>query len=406
MEFPWWQIQAAISVFDVTKGLEIIPQVADKLKVGRSSKLKVKVVVAGGSGEPLQGIDVTLGGVVDTVKGVTNQKGELELNVTPKEAGRIKITAKSEKYGNASAVVGVENEVAPPTLIVEPIPSITNKTEIVVKGKTNPGNTVKIGSQTVKVNADGTFSYNYKLTNEGINQFDVDATNQAGVLTTQMFTITRDTVKPTIIIDQSDPTGKVFASPNLIISGRVEPFSKVKVNGVDANVVYDIWSVALNNVNPGQLNLTIEAVDAAGNTSTETKTVDVWMKDVIVLQDNDPNMLLNGSPLSPLPRSPYFSKTVFMVPVETFTAFFKDNAPVPANDLLAVTLAGKTYQLNIAAKNKGEITVDGNTFSLANPFETTNGVTFVDAEAFAKFLGIEYEFNVATKVLTMTRIWK
>ena len=244
MEFPWWQVQAAISVFDVTKGLEIIPQVADKLKVGRSSKLKVKVVVAGGSGEPLQGIDVTLGGVVDTVKGVTNQKGELELNVTPKEAGRIKITAKSEKYGNASAVVGVENEVAPPTLIVEPIPSITNKTEIVVKGKTNPGNTVKIGSQTVKVNADGTFSYNYKLTNEGINQFDVDATNQAGVLTTQMFTITRDTVKPTIIIDQADPTGKVFASPNLIISGRVEPFSKVKVNGIDANVVYDIWSVA------------------------------------------------------------------------------------------------------------------------------------------------------------------
>ena len=406
MEFPWWQIQAAISVFDVTKGLEIIPQVADKLKVGRNSKITIKVVVAGGSGEPLQGIDVTLGGVVDTVKGVTNQKGEVELSVTPKEAGRIRITAKSEKYGNASAVVGVENEVAPPTLIVEPIPSITNKTEIVVKGKTNPGNTIKIGGQTVKTNADGTFSYNYKLNNEGINQFDVDATNQAGVLTTQMFAITRDTVKPTIIVDQTDPTGRVFASPNLIISGRVEPFSKVKVNGVDAIVVYDIWTVALNNVNPGQLNLTIEAVDIAGNNNSETKTVDVWMKDVILLQDNDPNMLLNGSPLSPLPRSPYLSKNIFMVPVETFTAFFKENAPVPANDLLNVTLAGKTYQLNIAATNKGEITVDGSTLTLANKFETTNGVTFVDAEAFAKLLGLGYDFNAATKVLTMTRIWK
>ena len=139
----------------------------------------------------------------------------------------------------------------------------------------------------------------------------------------------------------------------------------------------------LNNVNPGQLNSYNQAVDAAGNTSTETKTVDVWMKDVIVLQDNDPNMLLNGSPLSPLPRSPYFSKAVFMVPVETFTAFFKDNAPVPANDLLAVTLAGKTYQLNIG-KEQGRNTVDGNTFSLANPFETTNGVTFCGCRSFCK----------------------
>ncbi len=404
MDPPWWQAVSAIAVFDVVKGIAIEPQIADTLKVGRSSKLTVKVVVAGGAGEPVPGAKVTVSGVVDSQSGTTNQKGEVELQVKPKEAGRIVIKATHEKYGVASGVVGVEVEVAQPMLIVEPIPSITKNKEVEVKGKTNPGSVVKIGGQTAKVDANGNFTFSYKLNNEGFNQFDVEATNAADLSTIQSFSVVRDTVAPEIILDQTDPNGRVFASPNLIITGRVEPFSKVKVNGVDANVVYDIWSIQLN-ATTGPLTLNIDATDVAGNDNKKTFTVEVWKKDVLTVSDGDANMLLNGSPTTPLARSPYIEGNNFLVPVEVFTTMFNEPSPVwdTAQKTTTFKLSGKDIVLN---DGKADFTIAGETFKLAIAPKNVNGVTYVEATAFAKLFDVAADWNVATKVLTLARIYK
>jgi hypothetical protein len=403
MEFPWFQSVSHLVSMDVIKGMAIEAEIAENLKVNRTTKLKLKVTVSGGSTEPVADAKIKIEGVVDAQSGTTNQKGEVEFQVNPKQVGKIKIVATHDKLGKAFGTVGVETEIAPPMIIIEPLSSITNKTEVTIKGKTNPGNIVKIGGQPVKVGDDGSFTFNYKLTNEGYNQFDVEAVNPAGFMATQTITITRDTTAPTIICDQEDPTFKFNPGATIRLTGRVEPYSKVNINGVDANVVYDSWTVEIPNTGTSTIALKVEATDMAGNKSTKDMTIELWKTDTIIVSDGDPNVIVNGNPLTPLSLSPYVDSGYFMVPVDLFTQIF-GQPPAVANDKkVSLTIGNVTYELT---DDKAEVTFGGATYALTMKVVNKNGIRFVESTSFAQLLGLNFDWNQVTKVLTLWRLYK
>jgi hypothetical protein len=402
---PWNQIIFGTTFFDVVKGMEIIPEVPENLKTGRETSLTIKVVIAGESPEPVEGAKVTIGGIVAEQNGTTNAKGEVTFKVKPTDAGRIKITATHDTYGKSTHQLGVDIEVAPPLLIVDPIPSYTNKDSITVKGTTTPGSTVKIGGKPATVDKDGKFTAQVSLT-EGLNQFDIDSYNPAGLSTSLTLSIIRDTVAPEIIIDQKDPNFKLLLiNGQIMLTGRVEPYSTVTVNGAKASVVYDIWTAVVSMTTTGDVNIDVEAVDPAGNSTKKTFQIEVWNQDILDVSINAVNMTVNGNPVNSLPRSVKLENGVVMVPAELFTTLFKEAAPT-------IDSAAKTATFRIAGKdvvvkeNSKDVTFGTETLTIGNAVKVDLGVYYLDASSFSQMFGVALEYNQATGTVKFTRLYK
>ncbi|MEZ4811911.1 MAG: stalk domain-containing protein [Caldisericia bacterium] len=395
-----YTINTALTVFNVIKGIAIEPEVAGALKVGVESTLKVKVVVAGGADEPVAGVSVKLDdkdGIVTAQTSTTNDMGVAEFKVTPTKAGKIVIRASSDVYGEATSAVGVEVEVTPPMLIIDSLPSTTNAAKIKVSGKTSVGAEIKIGANKVKVADDGTFSHEVNL-EDGYNSIDITASNTAGMSTSLTVGITRDSVPPEIILDQEDPNIKVFG-PKVVLTGKVEPYSKLTVNGKEATVVYDTWRVELDNIDAGELKLDIEAVDPAGNQNTITKTITILARRVMVIQDGHTNVTIDDNPGKQLNKGPEVRSGVFYAPIAVFTQFFGDNDPDIIAGTATATINGKEY---VISAGQYTYTVDGDELKMTNAPLSEIGEVFVDVEYFAMILGIETEWDYGSGKMTLT----
>ncbi|MCK5743696.1 MAG: hypothetical protein KAH30_03090, partial [Caldisericia bacterium] len=402
MSLPAFSLNTALVAFDVIKGIHIIPEVAGALKVGVESTLTVKVVVAGGADEPVAGIKVTLddeNGIVEGKSATTNDKGIAEFKVTPTKPGKIIITAKSEEYGEAIAGVGVEVEIAPPMLIVESLPSTTKESRVKVSGKTTVGAEVKIGTDKVKVKEDGSFEHEVSLV-DGYNSIEVTASNTAGMSTSLTVSITRDSLAPEIILDQDDPNVTVFG-PNVVLTGKVEPYSTVTVNGQPADVVYDTWRVELNNVTAGELKVTIEAVDPAGNANSKDFEVIVVKRTVMVLQVGSLNVTINDSKVTPLNRAPKLVSGVYYVPISALTQFFGDTNASDISGKIEVTINGKKF---VMTAGTNAFTLDGDDMSMPNPPIDDMGIKFIDVQFFAQILDIDTDWDKASNKMILTKV--
>ncbi len=402
MGLPVFSHNMAIVAFDVVKGIHIIPEIAGALKVGVESTLTVKVVVAGGADEPVAGIKVTLdgeNGIVEGKSATTNDKGVVEFKVTPTKPGKIIIRAKSEEYGTAVAGVGVEIEVVPPMLIVNSLPSTTKDSTIKVAGKTTIGALIKIGADKVKVKADGSFEHEVSLV-DGYNSIEVTASNTAGMSTSLTVSITRDSIAPEIILDQDDPNVTVFG-PNVVLTGKVEPYSTVTVNGQPADVVYDTWRIELNNVATGKLEVTIEAVDPAGNENSKDFEVTVVGRTVMVLQVGSLNVTINDSKVTPLNRAPKVVSGVFYAPISALTQFFGDTGASDISGKIDVTINGKAF---VMTAGTNAFTLDGEDMSMPNPPIDDMGIKFVDVQFFAQILEIDTDWDKASNKMVLTKV--
>ena len=401
MILPTFSSNLALTVFDVVKGMEIIPEVASALKVGQETTLSIKVVVAGGANEPLEGISVTLddaNGVVDSVTAKTNAKGVAEFTVTPKKAGRIVVKATSDVYGKAYSAVGVEVEVVPPMLVVNPVKSVTKESKIEITGKTSIGVEVEINTEKVKVADDGTFKHSVNL-QEGFNSIDVEAVNSVGMATSVVVNVVRDSTPPSIILDQKD----VVFGPTITLTGKVEPYSVVTVNGVPAEVVYDNWRVELTDVDNGALEVEIKATDPAGNESEPFKaTLTVVTKKEMVLHEGSTSVTINGDDQRGLTRAPYVDGLSFMVPVQAFSTFFGNAGdPVVNGDVATVTINGISFEFTNGTKL---YTQDDTDFTMPKEAKLEFGVMFVDAIYLASTLGLETSWNAGNNELRIYEI--
>ncbi len=220
-------------------------------------------------------------------------------------------------------------------------------------------------------------------------------------------TIIRDTVAPEIIVNNTDPNAKIFAiDGKVMISGRVEPFSKVKVNGADASVVYDIWTVVLPVTATGDLALTIEATDPAGNQAKKDATVVIWKQSILAATIDQTIININGNPDSPLPRAVKLVNGIVMVPAHLFTSLFGEAAPTPVDPATkesTFAIAGKNVTVKAGTNT---ITYGSDQLTVGNNVIDELGVPYLDASSFASIFGVEYEYNQATGTIVFTRLWK
>jgi len=162
---------------------------------------------------------------------------------------------------------------SPPTLA--PLEPYTNSKRVSVGGFAEPGTEVElfINEETVgKVitEAGGTFTFSkVVLSKEGKNTLTATATDKTGNQSRKSaeLIVTLDTRPPKLEISKPEG-GQVFSGENkqIKVEGTSEPGVKVTVNDIQAQVRGDgSFSATIIASEPGQITITVVAVDKAGN---------------------------------------------------------------------------------------------------------------------------------------------
>jgi YD repeat-containing protein len=183
----------------------------------------------------------------------------------------------TDAAGNKTTVVrNVRLDTAPPQLVVTAPQnnSITNQKPIIVSGTVSDVTTVSL---TINGNAvsvvNGTFSTSYTLT-EGLNTFIIIATDAAGNSSSQTRSVRLDTTPPTLTIT-SPVNGITTNQLNVTITGTVADSTDVviTINGTPVQVGGNGAFTGQVTLSEGLNSFTVVATDAAGNSSTVTRTI-------------------------------------------------------------------------------------------------------------------------------------
>lgn len=154
--------------------------------------------------------------------------------------------------------------------------AITKNSTITVSGTVTDQSAVTLtvnGTSTSVTN--GSFSTSVSLL-EGTNVITVVATDASGNKTTQTITVIKDSTPPTLAVTQ--PTsGLITNNSTLTVSGTVADSTSVTltVNGNAVSLTNGSFSTTIN-LSEGLNTVTVVATDAAGNTTTMTKSARLY----------------------------------------------------------------------------------------------------------------------------------
>ncbi len=386
-------------LFDVGKGLTLHLQPEGDLYPQVEGKITAQVKEAG-TNAPVAGAKVRLTGAGVDVEMTTDSKGEAIFKVKPTEKGRIKGEATATGYlRSASYFVGIAQDVIPPNLSLDTPASPTNQKKTTITGQTEPGATVIVNGKTVTVGADGKFKADVEL-KEGENVISVVVKDAAGNVTTQTVTVVLDTKKPDLIIDPFLP---VTMAKTYEIVGRVEPGSKVTVNGKDAIVVNDMFKAVIDLKDaPSTTQVAIEAVDKAGNRNTlpVMEIINRFLRKVIA-QIGNTVMTVNGVE-STLDSPPIIKGGSTLVPVRAIAvAFGADVKYDTVTKTVTVTLGTTVIEIVIGKK---VALINGQQVDVNPAAEIISGRTMVPFRFLATALGAEVQWEPTTRTITLTKI--
>ncbi|HNY60638.1 MAG TPA: hypothetical protein PL190_00495 [Caldisericia bacterium] len=275
LDNPEWYSLKKIYHLDVGKGLEVMIA-SDNLAPNAASELTIYVKELGTEAVVPEATVYVEGPGIQQTSLTTNAKGEVRVKVTPKSQGKIVVTAERDEYIAGSAWVMIGKDTIPPVLDVDPIAPYGNKTSIDVTGKTEPGVKLTVNGTSARVDDSGKFTVKITL-KEGVNPIVVEAIDAAGNRSMRILSTIVDITPPAFIIN-GEVDGKILVAKDqttIKLSGRVDPGSKVTVNGAPAKVVYDIWEVEITmDANLPELPLSFQFIDVADNQTThEVKLV-------------------------------------------------------------------------------------------------------------------------------------
>lgn len=157
-------------------------------------------------------------------------------------------------------------------------PTSTKDSKITITGKVAPNTGIAVFDKTgnslvlVQSNDKGEFTLANVPIGEGKNELRLRAiTSKWRVSFSRIIYIQKDTMAPTLSINnlaEATVTGS-----NTVISGKAEPGSVVTVNGVKTTTNSDgTWSATVA-LQAGKNTVTVAATDSAGNTTTNTETI-------------------------------------------------------------------------------------------------------------------------------------
>ncbi len=377
----------------IAHGEVIIPD--GPLTPGKMSEVTI-IVREHGTKAPVEGAEVALVGCGINTRRNTNSKGEAIFAIMPLEIGKIKITATYKGMHPTDTEIPVVPDKSPPPLDLDPIPSPTNAKQIIVVGRTRPGCEVYVGRVKASVDEKGVFKATIQLV-EGTNYIMVKSSTQYAS-TTKEFTVSVDTVKPGIILEELGKPRYVNVT-SIKVVGRVEPGSKVTINGVQATVVNDYFVVEVPVV-PGKNTLKVVAVDQVGNENSFEQIVEVWKRIVVQATIGRTIATVDGVETT-LDSPPVIVSGRTMVPLrfigEAFGAEFVYDA---TTKVITVKLGERTIQLTLNAKTA---TIDGKEVALDAPPVLIGGRTMVPVRFIAEAFGAEVAYDATTKTVTVTK---
>lgn len=394
---PWY--------LDVGKGLVLSLQTEGDLYPQVKGKVLAQVKEAG-TNAPVAGAKVTLSGAGVNVEMTTDAKGEATFEVKPTEMGFIKGDATAKDFLRAASnKVKVSKDATAPALTVDNPQTPTNKNKTSITGTTEPGSKIFVNGKEVQVGADGKYKADVEL-KEGQNVINVVAKDAAGNTTSQVVTIVLDTTPPTVILD---PVKPVIMEKTYELTGRVEPGSKVIVNGKEATVVNDYFTVIVDlkdaSAAATKTPVNIEATDKAGNKTTLPVFEIINKKrKVVKLQVMSPTMYVDDKEVNINP-APYIKNGGTLVPVraisEAFGAAVSYDGPTKT---VTITLGQITIQIQIGNK---KAVVNGQEVDVNPPAEISGGSTMVPFRFIAQSLGVPSDgilYDSATKTITLIKI--
>ncbi len=173
------------------------------------------------------------------------------------------------------------DEVLGPRLTLDSYPQLTNSTMLLLSGTTTPGATVAVKAIAAGVNSAATVSSDgqWQLVVTGLvpnseNHLAITASNEWGTASTDIL-VSIDTVPPLLSVD---PLTAPVIVPTQTLSGRLETGANLvavyHAVSVAVMVVSGQWTHAVDGLSPGENQVTLRATDAAGNTTTQTVSIE------------------------------------------------------------------------------------------------------------------------------------
>ncbi len=187
----------------------------------------------------------------------------------------VKATA-TDAAGNAStATITITFDTTAPVITVEPTTPV-NQPLATLHGTIADISpvTLKLGDTVIPVSPAGAFTHDVALPAEGANAFVLTATDAAGNSATREVTVIRDTTNPAL--DVATPTeGLVISNVLVVVRGTATDATAltVTVNGTAATITSDAWEASFESLTEGAQTFTVIATDAAGNSTTVTRNV-------------------------------------------------------------------------------------------------------------------------------------
>ncbi|MDD4615377.1 MAG: stalk domain-containing protein, partial [Caldisericia bacterium] len=382
--------------FDASLGLHIEVLTEGPVYVLKDNVLTVRVKEVG-TKAPVEGATVAIKGPGVSGSKVTNASGIATFDITASETGFILVEATKEGRIIGRDQVQVRESNDQPFIEIDPLPPCTNQPNVQITGITNPGNTVTLnGSIKATVNADGSWSSPFTL-KEGMNTIIAEARNAKGASAKASITTILDTIPSEIFIDNP---GELIDITELTITGRVEPDSqKVTVNGIEAEIVHDIFKAHHVPVKLGPNTFTVHAIDQAGNASSVEATFYVYHEVIIQLTIGNPEVTIDGETQDRLSFPPYISRGRTMVPLrvitEAFGAVIGWDGP---SKTVTITMGDLEIKMTI---DHPIALVNGVETQLDAPPEIREGSTFVPISFIATTVGAVVEWDAGTQTATI-----
>ncbi len=375
------------------QGIECKPD-----KVHQNTKTDLTITVKEvGTQRRVEGATVEVDGSGVWETGKTNQDGIFRCTIKPTEIGEITIRVSKENLIGDSITIPVFPEQVKLFLDLDPIKSPTKQSEIQISGISSPGATITCQTKKIVVGEDGSFLFDGIRLEEGMNAILVQASYEDQSVK-KLVEVTRDTTPPSLIINL--PQEKLIDKDTWTFTGRTEPESIVKANGIEAKLVHDLFQVEVP-LQMGNNTITFTSSDALGNRTEETITIYNWHETLIKLTIGKETATINEE-IAVLDAPPFIIEGRTFVPVR----FIAEGFGAEVEWLKETeTIVIKTDDTTISMQIGNPIAmVNASIHQMDAPPVIQNGRTFVPVRFIAESFGAEVDWIKETETIVIRKL--
>lgn len=185
------------------------------------------------------------------------------------------LSATDAANNTTTQIINITLDLIKPVITIDSYqsPVTTKQATQIIKGSVTGADKLTINGDIVVLEADNSFSHSIVL-QSGSNSINVVATDVAGNQSTQTLSFYLDNVRPVINVT-SLPDNLITNQSIQSITGTLSELATLRINGQPVTVTGDNrFNVAITLL-PGSNEITLEAMDAVGNSTTDNYSIEL-----------------------------------------------------------------------------------------------------------------------------------